>query len=197
MASVLQVATIKDQGGNNNAIEIANTSANVTINNLAGGTIGSNVTFPAGHIINTIQKTIAPGSDTTTVSEDANISGDKSSFQQQITITSGNKVYIQMMAVMSVTRTASDAGAGLGIRVDQGSGLADLWIAPLSDYITVGGSSEYYNRYFLHTINFLHTPSNTTPTYQMYISIYGGTSKIRSASSGTYPSTIILQEIQS
>ena len=51
MASVLQVATIKDQGGNNNAIEIANTSANVTVNNLAGGTITSAVNFPAGHII--------------------------------------------------------------------------------------------------------------------------------------------------
>ena len=44
MASVLQVATIKDSGGNANAIEIANSSANVTINNLAGGTIGSGVT---------------------------------------------------------------------------------------------------------------------------------------------------------
>jgi len=44
MASVLQVATIKDQGGNANAIEIANSSANVTINNLAGGSIGSAVT---------------------------------------------------------------------------------------------------------------------------------------------------------
>lgn len=51
MASVLQVATIKDQGGNANAIEIANSSANVTINNLAGGTIGSAVTFPTGHIL--------------------------------------------------------------------------------------------------------------------------------------------------
>ena len=50
MASVLQVATIKDQGGNANAIEIANSSANVTINNLAGGAIGSAVTFPAGHV---------------------------------------------------------------------------------------------------------------------------------------------------
>jgi len=48
MASVLQVATIKDQGGNANAIEIANSSANVTINNLAGGTIGSAVTGFAG-----------------------------------------------------------------------------------------------------------------------------------------------------
>tara|TARA_Y100000593_G_scaffold91670_1_gene181128 strand:- start:188 stop:775 length:588 start_codon:yes stop_codon:yes gene_type:complete len=51
MASVLQVATIKDSGGNANAIEIANSSANVTVNNLAAGTIGSAVTFPAGHII--------------------------------------------------------------------------------------------------------------------------------------------------
>ena len=51
MASILQVATIKDQGGNNNAIEIANTSANVTINNLAGGTIGNNVTMPSGSVL--------------------------------------------------------------------------------------------------------------------------------------------------
>ena len=53
MASVLQVATIKASGGNANAIEIANSSANVTVNNLAAGTIGSAVTFPAGHIIQT------------------------------------------------------------------------------------------------------------------------------------------------
>ena len=43
MASVLQVATIKDQGGNANAIEIANSSANVTINQLTAST-----KFPAG-----------------------------------------------------------------------------------------------------------------------------------------------------
>lgn len=48
MASVLQVATIKDSGGNANAIEIANSSANVTINNLTSST-----GFPAGHIVNT------------------------------------------------------------------------------------------------------------------------------------------------
>ena len=60
MASVLQVATIKDQGGNNNAIEIANSSANVTVNNLAAGTIGSGVTFPAGHVIQVKRNNIAP-----------------------------------------------------------------------------------------------------------------------------------------
>jgi hypothetical protein len=44
MASILQVATIKPQDGAANAIEIANSSANVTIGNLAGtfnGTIGT------------------------------------------------------------------------------------------------------------------------------------------------------------
>ncbi len=46
MASVLQVATIKDSGGNANAIEIANSSANVTINNLTSST-----GFPAGHVL--------------------------------------------------------------------------------------------------------------------------------------------------
>ena len=48
MASVLQVATIKDQGGNANAIEIANTSANVTIGNLTATTAAIN----AGSISN-------------------------------------------------------------------------------------------------------------------------------------------------
>ena len=57
MASVLQVATIKDQGGNNNAIEIANTSANVTINNLTSST-----GFPDGMVTNTIVRKYAFGS---------------------------------------------------------------------------------------------------------------------------------------
>ena len=57
MASVLQVATIKDQGGNANAIEIANSSANVTVNNLTGGTITSAVNFPAGHVIQVVTGT--------------------------------------------------------------------------------------------------------------------------------------------
>ena len=68
MASVLQVATIKDQGGNNNAIEIANSSANVTINNLAGGTIGDNVVFPAGHIVQVVSHTSTTGTNVTTTS---------------------------------------------------------------------------------------------------------------------------------
>jgi len=44
MASVLQVNEIKDKGGNAVGITVADSSANVTINNLAGGAIGSAVT---------------------------------------------------------------------------------------------------------------------------------------------------------
>jgi hypothetical protein len=63
MASILQVATIKDQGGNANAIEIANSSANVTINNLTSST-----GFPTGHILQTKHGTLAGTKSTSSAS---------------------------------------------------------------------------------------------------------------------------------
>ena len=53
--SILQVNKIQDKTGNADGITIANTSANVTIGNatLNAGTIGSAVTFPAGHVVKT------------------------------------------------------------------------------------------------------------------------------------------------
>ena len=65
MASVLQVATIKPQDGAANAIEIANSNANVTVNNLTGGTITSAVNFPAGHVIQVVTGTHATEGSTT------------------------------------------------------------------------------------------------------------------------------------
>ena len=50
--SVLQVNQIKDKGGNATGITVADSTANVTINNLAAGTIGSGVTFPSGKVTN-------------------------------------------------------------------------------------------------------------------------------------------------
>ena len=51
MASVLQVATIKDQGGNANAIEIANSSANVTINHLTAAIEGGSLNLSTNEIV--------------------------------------------------------------------------------------------------------------------------------------------------
>ena len=49
--SILQVNQIKDKGGNATGITVADTTANVTINNLAAGTIGSGVSFPNKTIV--------------------------------------------------------------------------------------------------------------------------------------------------
>jgi len=87
MASVLQVATIKDQGGNNNAIEIANTSANVTINNLTSST-----GFPTGHVIQTFVDSHTQGGETVTTTADDYLGSDL-----EVSITpkaNGNKLYI-------------------------------------------------------------------------------------------------------
>ena len=46
--SILQVNTIKDKGGNATGITVADSSANVTINNLTSST-----GFPAGHVVRT------------------------------------------------------------------------------------------------------------------------------------------------
>ena len=46
--SILQVNQIKDKGGNATGITVADSTANVTINNLAGGAIGSAVTGGGG-----------------------------------------------------------------------------------------------------------------------------------------------------
>jgi hypothetical protein len=63
MASVLQVATIKDSGGNANAIEIANSSANVTINNLTSST-----GFPSGMVVGYEKNQTTPSKQSSTLS---------------------------------------------------------------------------------------------------------------------------------
>ena len=53
--SILQVNQIKDKGGNATGITVADSSANVTINNLAAGTIGTGVNLPAGTVVQVAQ----------------------------------------------------------------------------------------------------------------------------------------------
>jgi len=94
MASVLQVATIKDQGGNANAIEIANSSANVTINNLTSST-----GFPAGHTLQVLQ-TIKTDKEQISGSASQNSftlipgQGGSGVLQVEITTTGSNKVLV-------------------------------------------------------------------------------------------------------
>ena len=70
--SILQVNLIKNKGGSATGITIDNSNANVTIGNLtatslAGGTIASAVTFPAGHVLQ-VQQNYVTNSNTTVTS---------------------------------------------------------------------------------------------------------------------------------
>lgn len=201
MASVLQVNEIKDSGGNNTGITVADSTANVTIGNLtatslAGGTIGSGVTFPTGHVVQTVTKTASTSSDTTTSAEVPNISGDSSSFEKQITITSGNKVLVTLNAIMSFTYTGIDVGGSLGIYVTQSGSSSAVYdqTGGLGQYLYLG-QNEDWNYYQQLQLSLLHTPSVTNPTYKPYIRPYG-TSTVRLRCSAGSPFIITLQEIQ-
>ena len=192
MASVLQVATIKDQGGNNNAIEIANTSANVTINNLTSST-----GFPAGHVLQTVTQTASTSSDTTTSAEVPNISGASGSFEKQINITSGNKVLVHMSAIVSfVHQNHIDVGGAVGIYVTQGGSTTAVYdqTGALGQYLYLN-QNEDFNVYEQIHLSVLHTPSVTNPTYKPYLRPYMS-STLRLRCSGDSPFIITLQEIQ-
>ena len=111
MASVLQVATIKDQGGNANAIEIANSSANVTINNLTSST-----GFPTGHVIQTFTDNhTQTGTTVTTTGND--ILG--SNLEVSITPkANGNKLYISCFIPDVYNNGGVDRGLHTGFRYD-------------------------------------------------------------------------------
>ena len=163
-----------------------------TMNN----TIGSSATFPTGHVIQTIAKRATTNSDSTTSSEVANISGDSTSFEQQITITSGNKVLVTINGILSMLRSGGDVGGALGIYVTQSGSSTAVYdqTGGLAQYLTFGYSRDF-NMYGHFHISILHTPSVTNPTYKPYLTPYlSGATRIR-CNSGS-PFIIILQEIK-
>ena len=164
MASVLQVATIKDQGGNANAIEIANSSANVTINNLTSST-----GFPAGHVLQ-VQNTLmgdrlnfTPSSQTWT---------DIAGLSVQITpSSSSNKIMVfatvqgnSIQNVACFLRTMRDSTA---------VGIANT----SSARSTVSAALKEVTAYDIQSAswNFLDSPSTTSQiTYKVQIYSNGG-----------------------
>ena len=117
--SILQVNQIKDKGGNATGITIADSTANVTIGNLAAGTIGSNVTITDGanphgweHI-----KTISYSADTgtsfdgTTATKMSNVVSSKYTAYKLIihwgAVTNGSDIYFRFL---NASNAAIDVG---------------------------------------------------------------------------------------
>ena len=156
MASVLQVATIKDQGGNANAIEIANSSANVTINNLAAGTIGENVVFPTGHIVQSqfSPSIVANTSNHTTEAVAASVSS-------QITITSGNGVLIYWQAG-NIYMDRNSGDMGYYARIREGTSTSGDNLARAGERHTAHPSNWFTN---ISLWGYDSSPASTNPSY--------------------------------
>ena len=169
MASVLQVATIKDQGGNANAIEIANSSANVTINNLTSST-----GFPAGHVVQTTRSgSMSQGSHGTTTSSsfvDTGISVNPPA-------TSGSNYMIITMSVSG--HLYSGQGVEWELRVSyNGGSVARLGANTQAHYQKREGSTDTYevfNKTWFDS-NTSSLSTGTGATYHLYVKNIGSTS---------------------
>ena len=176
MASVLQVATIKDQGGNANAIEIANSSANVTINNLTSST-----GFPAGHIVQIVtgeRKGRSTTQSTSAVETDlqATITPSSTSNKIQVFVTGSWGITGPNLAKFRLYRKVGSASAANAI-----SGTSDdAWQTlqhQIQGYTSISGSDAAYATGFSTALSlqYLDSPSSTEALlYELYF--YGDNS---------------------
>ena len=162
MASVLQVATIKDQGGNANAIEIANSSANVTVNNLAGGTITSAVNFPAGHVQQVVQDSWQGVTSTLNNSSTWTATG----LEADIQVSSGNKVLVECVLAVQIITSGTNglvalASGANNTTVDDNDFIINPWMIQglaINDSIMTAGQ-------YLHT-----NPQSSVPQrYKVFV----------------------------
>ena len=195
MASVLQVATIKDQGGNANAIEIANSSANVTINNLTSST-----GFPAGHVIQTVQrKKSDEGSSVITSGSYQKVvdTGGNAEWYGAITPGSGNKVLINFNFVTFIVQ--SDAADGAGFCIYRENTIIHQHVNGHSQYHgSVSSSHNFYTGVHLQFLD--ETPGGDGSTEIKYYlgNRVNENSSVRINSDGSQhqPFISILQEIK-
>ena len=122
---------------------------------------------------------------------------DESNFQKQITITSGNKVFITMMGYISNSTTADDESGGwLGLYTKQADAYTEIYGGAFGTFHNYSASASYnYDIWNHHHLSFLHTPTVTNPIYGATIWRYKATVRLRSGESG-HPLIINLMEIQ-
>ena len=192
---------LQDQAGGA-VLTTADSGATIANASLTTPTIASmaNCTFPAGHCVQFITYSYNSASSDTINSgtgERANISDDESMFQKQITITSGNKVFVNMMAGVSGSSHSDDEwGAWLGIYAKEGGSYRNVYGNSWGQYINYSHSSSYNWDVHIHNnISYLDTPTVTNPIYGAQIWRYKSNIRLR-CSATEYPFVINLMEIQ-
>ena len=168
MASVLQVATIKDQGGNANAIEIANSSANVTINNLTSST-----GFPAGHIVG-VQSAYATDTSASDYefSVNANTTGIGSvtlgtNYSTSVLSSASNKLIVSLSFIVSTSSTTSGDHWRFFLN---GTGIPKTHTYSGADGYPLNSNFHYaYTHYIEHNLSAMVfvTPGQNNPVYKI------------------------------
>jgi len=144
------------------------------------GIVGSDV-YPAGHVIQVISSgwqsegVAGTGSQNTSV-HDLLYPNGSTKYEKQITITSGNKVFVSCnfgldcyAQLVSGTYNAS-IGGGYGMKVTTSSGTDATLITPnVSDVMfQITGQNDYYAIYRKGVVlSYLHTPNITNPKYYL------------------------------
>ena len=163
--------------------------------------ITSNVTFPAGHVLQTVyQRTHSKTTDTS-----SGTSIDASHLEKSITITAGNSVFYQFNFGNRIYAPNYDwAGVSFYVYHKEGSGSyanaesgpsgANYRASLYYDETTL--ASQFYRDDHVH-ISGIHTPSSgTVHSYKLYYKFSNGNTMDIGIDSNTMNQYVILQEIQ-
>ena len=128
---------------------VMNSSGTITT-----GTLGSGVTFPAGHIIQVVNATLSNASTSAVTSETGVVD-----VINQITITSGNAVMINFQVNCQMVGSSNSVSTG---RIREGT------VASLGNILTagIGGDGDSSNNDHHYSLwGFDASPADTTPDY--------------------------------
>ena len=203
MPSDIQVTNIKANDGTAGLV-IADSTGRITVTETNPVvTLGSNATFPAGHVVQTVHlRTTSNTSDTTTSSTAA-----ATHLEKNITITAGNSVYFTFSFPLRVYANATDYfNASLFVynKITSGGTYASIstsssgngFLVHLYDDVSGSLPSQWYSdRYF--SISGVHTPSSGTEQYyKLYYKFPKGTEINFGIGADSSDQFVILQEIQ-
>ena len=140
---------------------------------ISAGTIGGNVVFPSGHIVQAVYNPTLSNTDTGTVA--SNTDSGRCDITGQITITSGNHVLIYCQCFMTISGGSNTFGRA---SIYQGTS-ASLGTQLSRTHFGMGTASDFYC-----PVSFWTYDSNpqdaTTPDYAIAISRgSGGTSNVK------------------
>ena len=182
--------------------DTATLGSGATIGSAVTGTLGTGVTFPTGHVIQTVyQRTYATTSDSS-----SGTSIDASHLEKSITITAGNSVHYQFNFSHRTYANSSDWSAmNFFVYHKEGSGSyanAESGPSGLNDrariYYDESGNlpGAFYNDTNINICG-IHTPSSgTVHSYKLYYRFPSGTTNTIGIDSNQSNQYVILQEIQ-